>query len=510
MVRREVVGRWSRRGLLGAGLASGGFFAGDLFAGEFGLQRLVQAGSAIGRRFVFIYVPGGWDQLLFLDPREFEYGLDDAAYQKEVERTGIDTSYARGGYNSDLRDDYGEGLNRPAGADPSFSFGPAAVRRDKVTKEPIDADNLVALAEQGVPMTIVRGINMGTLGHEPGYVYFLTGEPAVGSSARGASMPVRLASQIGKLGGDDQTVVANLAVEVDSYTGDADGRYAALRLGTITDSERLLMRETKLDEAPGVEAALATYAGRKRTPEAQLLDGAGLLSQYLAASGRARELIESDVIQHFEFMTGDDPESQALRAAYHIQGDDPRQPAAKAAFTAQAIKYGLAQFISVAFPGGGDSHGGGNRGHAQGLHNAVRALADLVRDLAKTPAEAPLAGSWLDNTTIVMFSEFGRTPRFNSIGGRDHHFSNSCLLVGAGVQPGRVIGGTTEVGGMQPRVYDFAAQKSLGDEAVPNGKTQRHITPADIGATLLASVGGEYWEYRDAEPLWQAITQAPF
>jgi len=109
----------------------------------------------------------------------------------------------------------------------------------------------------------------------------------------------------------------------------------------------------------------------------------------------------------------------------------------------------------------------------------------------------------------VMFSEFGRTPRYNSIGGRDHHFSNSCLLVGAGIQAGRVVGSTTEVGGMQPRVYDFAAGKSLGDDAVPTGE-QRHITPADIGATLLASVGGEYWEYRDAKPLWQAITQAPF
>lgn len=509
MNKRDASSQWSRRGLLGAGFTTGALLAGDLLAGDVAVQRLVQAGSAIGRRFVFIYVPGGWDQLLFLDPREFEYGLDDAAYQEEVERTGIDTSYARGGYENDLRELYGEGLNRPVGGDPNFSFGPAAVRRD-ADKQPVDPDNLVALAEQGVPMTIVRGINMGTLGHEPGYVYFLTGEPAVGSSARGASMPVRLAAQIGKLGGDDQTVVANLAVEVDSYTGGADGRYAALRLGTITDSERLLMRETRLGEAPGVEAALATYAGRKLSPEAAMLDGEGLLSQYIAASGRARELIESDVIQHFEFMTGDDPESQALRAAYHIQGDDPRQAAAKAAFTAQAIKYGLAQFISVAFPGGGDSHGGGNRGHAEGLHRAVRALADLVRDLASTPAAAPLAGTWLDNTTIVMFSEFGRTPRFNSIGGRDHHFSNSCLLIGAGIQAGRVVGGTTEVGGMQPRVYDFAGQKPLGDDAVPTGPEQRHITPADIGATLLASVGGDYWEYRDAEPLWQAITQAPF
>ncbi len=507
MNKRDGVSTMSRRGLIGAGLATGGLLAGDLFA-ELGMRQLVESASATSRRFVFIYVPGGWDQLLFLDPREFEYGLDDEAYKKEVERTQIDTSYARGGYNNDLRDEFGEGLNRPAGFDPAFSFGPAAVRRDK-DKVPVDAANLVALAEQGVPMTIVRGINMGTLGHEPGYVYFLTGEPAVGSSARGASMPVRLAAQIGKLGGDDQTVVANLAVEVDSYTGSADGRYAALRLGTISDSERLLKRETPLEEAPGVEAALASYAGRKRTPEGDVLDGGGLLSQYTAASGRARELIESNVIQHFAFMTGNDAESQAIRQAYHVQGDDPRQAAAKAAFTAQSIKYGLAQFISVAFPGGGDSHGGGNRGHATGLHGAVRALADLVHDLSSSPAEG-LGGTWIDHTTIVMFSEFSRTPRFNSVGGRDHHFSNSCLLVGAGVQGGRVIGGTTETGGMQPRVFDFTGQKTLGDDAVTAGEMQRHITPADIGATLLASVGGEYWDYRSGHPLWDALTQPPY
>ena len=39
---------------------------------------------------------------------------------------------------------------------------------------------------------------------------------------------------------------------------------------------------------------------------------------------------------------------------------------------------------------------------------------------------------------------------------------------------------------------------------------RRHIVPEDIGATLLASAELDYFEYRDATPLWRVLTQAPY
>jgi uncharacterized protein (DUF1501 family) len=65
--------------------------------------------------------------------------------------------------------------------------------------------------------------------------------------------------------------------------------------------------------------------------------------------------------------------------------------------------------------------------------------------------------------------EFGRTPRINSIGSRDHwHPCYFSVWAGGGVQPGRVIG-----------------------ESDPRGEhpATEPITPAMVGATILDLAG---------------------
>lgn len=49
----------------------------------------------------------------------------------------------------------------------------------------------------------------------------------------------------------------------------------------------------------------------------------------------------------------------------------------------------------------------------------------------------------LDNTLVLLLGEFGRTPKINKDGGRDHWpHAMSVLVAGAGVPPGQVIGAT--------------------------------------------------------------------
>ncbi len=49
----------------------------------------------------------------------------------------------------------------------------------------------------------------------------------------------------------------------------------------------------------------------------------------------------------------------------------------------------------------------------------------------------------LDDVSIVVWGEFGRTPKINSNGGRDHWPRvGPCLLAGGGMKNGQVIGGT--------------------------------------------------------------------
>jgi len=68
------------------------------------------------------------------------------------------------------------------------------------------------------------------------------------------------------------------------------------------------------------------------------------------------------------------------------------------------------------------------------------ALATFIEDLHQR--------GLLDSTSIVVWGEFGRTPRINAKGGRDHWpNTQSVLVAGGGIQGGRVIGRTDAEGG---------------------------------------------------------------
>jgi uncharacterized protein (DUF1501 family) len=75
----------------------------------------------------------------------------------------------------------------------------------------------------------------------------------------------------------------------------------------------------------------------------------------------------------------------------------------------------------------------------------------------------------LDTTLVVVMGEFGRTPRINKDGGRDHYpGAGSVLLAGAGIQRGAVIGATDRTG------------------AAP---ATRPWTPEDVAASIYHALG---------------------
>ncbi len=72
------------------------------------------------------------------------------------------------------------------------------------------------------------------------------------------------------------------------------------------------------------------------------------------------------------------------------------------------------------------------RGHLPMLDQGVTAL---IQDLE--------ARDMLDDVTVLVWGEFGRTPKINSNGGRDHWPRVSCaLMAGGGMKTGQVIGST--------------------------------------------------------------------
>lgn len=86
-----------------------------------------------------------------------------------------------------------------------------------------------------------------------------------------------------------------------------------------------------------------------------------------------------------------------------------------------------------------DSHGdnfGLMRDHGPKLDQCVSAL---VEDLHER--------GMLDDVTVIVWGEFGRTPRINPQKGRDHWPQVSCaLMAGGGMQTGQAIGATNRLG----------------------------------------------------------------
>lgn len=111
-----------------------------------------------------------------------------------------------------------------------------------------------------------------------------------------------------------------------------------------------------------------------------------------------------------------------------------------------------------------------------------RPYAALLTDLAER--------GLLDKTLVIWTGEFGRTPRINPNGGRDHFpRAFSAVLAGGGVRGGQVIGSTTlagdEVADRPVSEKDLfqTIYKSLGIDAA-----KQHMTP--IGRPIRYVEGG--------------------
>ncbi len=118
-----------------------------------------------------------------------------------------------------------------------------------------------------------------------------------------------------------------------------------------------------------------------------------------------------------------------------------------------------------------------NRGPAQLQWDTHQQNFPAIKDTLAPPLDLGLSTllddlkrlGLLDETLVIAMGEFGRTPKINPMGGRDHHGrANSALLAGAGIPKGAVIGKTD----------------SKGDSPI-----DRPVTPSDLAATLYTALG---------------------
>jgi hypothetical protein len=123
------------------------------------------------------------------------------------------------------------------------------------------------------------------------------------------------------------------------------------------------------------------------------------------------------------------------------------------------------------------------------------AFGALLTDLAAAPGSVS-GKSQLDETLIVVMSEFGRTVgALNNQGGRDHFLRNSVVFAGAGTKGGRAIGKTNAAG---DQVEDYG------------WRPDRDVRPEDVACTIYSALGIDYTTVRHDDPLNRGFEYVPY
>jgi hypothetical protein len=171
---------------------------------------------------------------------------------------------------------------------------------------------------------------------------------------------------------------------------------------------------------------------------------------HAATLANARRLMNSDQIKAFDMMR----EPARVRNAY---GDTPFGRGCLAA--RRLIEVGV-RCVEVSLEGW-DTHVDNHAIHARQAGILDPAFAALIRDLKEREL--------FDKTVIVCMGEFGRTPKINPLGGRDHWPNAfSVALAGGRIKGGVVVGATDPEGTKDP---------------------EDPVKVGDLHATLLTAVG---------------------
>jgi uncharacterized protein (DUF1501 family) len=392
------------------------------WVGTEGLSSMARAMDGASDRYLLICdLRGGWDVLASVDPR------DPSVFTPERRRdTLIDATY----------DKYNSAALFPA-EDPATGIylGPF----------------IGGLRRHLGRTAIVRGMSMDTLSHLNGLRRFLTGHEPQGDNAKGSSIATHFSAE---LGANDP--LPNLVFNTETYNRDRDSWASGIRMAAVPELVRLLSpggMEFSPAEEETIDMALGQYADC-RDACVSSLRGA-------AYRGRddARALLTRSLADRFRFESTS-PEMATLRMKYgfdlsNYASADQFEAHVAAAYTALTAK--ISRVVSVQLGSRFDTHGLDNWTNQGGYQvRAFNAIAAIVDDLAaRNYARADgTVDKWIDHVTILVTSEFSRTPLIGAYGGRDHHLMNACLLIGADVKAG-VYGASSDVG-MMPQPMDLA------------------------------------------------------
>jgi hypothetical protein len=307
------------------------------------------------------------------------------------------------------------------------------------------ASGFEQLAEQMGSVSLVRSVVSKEGDHERGTYLLKTGfrpDPTIVHPSIGAicchELPAgktEIPRHISILPGQWPSRGGFLGDEYDAFkTGDPAKKVPDVTARVSTERDDQRMRDLDV-----IEQAFAR--GRRGRVEAML---------HRSTIQSARAMMNSEQLKAFDVSA----EPAKLREAY---GDSPFGRACLAA--RRLIELGV-RCVEVTLDGW-DSHANNHAIHQELVAKLDPAFSTLIRDLKQR--------NLLHKTVVLCMGEFGRTPKLNRAGGRDHWPTGfSIAIAGGEIQGGRVIGATDPEG---------------------SGNPVDPVPVADIHATVLTAVG---------------------
>jgi hypothetical protein len=297
-------------------------------------------------------------------------------------------------------------------------------------------------AKQAQHLSIIRSLTHGEAAHERGVHNMMTGyrpSPALLYPSFGSVISA-------EMGGQNHLpsyVVIPEANDIHCGPGYLSSAFGPFSIGGNPQDKNFSVRDLLHPEHISPER----YARRKKIL-------AELKSYRPSRSDDSLRAMDAFVEKAFELM-----ESPQAREAFNLEAEDGktrdrygRTGEGQQLLLARRLSEAGVRWVQVQL-GGWDMHEKIKDGINQQLPKLDQAFAALIQDLKDRGR--------LDETLVVLSTEFGRTPKINDKGGRDHYPKVfSVCMAGGGVKGGQVIGASdataTEPQDQPVTVMDYA------------------------------------------------------
>ncbi|MDB5308036.1 MAG: hypothetical protein JWO38_2238 [Gemmataceae bacterium] len=309
-------------------------------------------------------------------------------------------------------------------------------------------------------LAILRGLTHGDSDHGRGYHIMMTGNtpgPGDFNSTKNNNVHPSLGSMVARMTNQGGSLPPYISVPCFLRSGGPaflGPSYAPFVIEADPAAPEFAVRDVVLPEGVGGDRAVRRQdavreinrlerAVEDTDKDVRALDAFSAKAYRLMTSAKAKEAFD---LKH---------ETAAVRETYGMTS------VGQCCLLARRLVEAGCRFVSIEH-GHWDTH----RENSKSLRDLLvpgldRGFSALVADLNQR--------GLLDSTLVVLTTEFGRTPRINTMAGRDHWpQAFSIVMAGGGVKPGIVLGATDKIGG---------------------SVTDRPITPPEMAATILHALG---------------------